>query len=445
MTFHRKALPSYFIAGGGSLLSGYDRINTPSDPSVGGSGVPAPADGKKSSGPNDGTYFVAFTEDGTVAHANRPASALADNTDALDDVVRTSVPVPKPLDQTTGGSPLATVAITDEVFVGKNGTADTQANRDKIIRITDQNNNDLEVSGAKLVANLIHDGSNNSVVGTRADGFRTNASVTFTPSIPASTSYRVWYGTRNSWANISLVDKSSLFGEQLRTINNISGEVRSLFRQLHSEAAVNQAFDAAWDSTIRSLASAGLNERYRRATTQPAGFITSQFNVAGDGATILRDGKAVTILSKSQTLSDSAMIDADLASLKITPSDSRGGNTGVPFISTVGGDFGYWHESEFRNYPALSGGEERNRNNSAGAAVIEVIPRDIRATTMSGNAVITRISPAVTDAKLNPDSVNDAVNKRTIECGTGNFFAIGSPAFRTALRVGIDLARSRAQ
>lgn len=63
MGFHRLTTPSYF----GGLPAGYDRINTPSDPSVGGTGVPALTSAKKSGGPNDGTYFVAFGEDGRSA------------------------------------------------------------------------------------------------------------------------------------------------------------------------------------------------------------------------------------------------------------------------------------------------------------------------------------------------------------------------------------------
>lgn len=431
MAFHRLTVPSYF----GGLPAGYDLINDPTHPSVAGSGVAALADGLKSGGPNDGTYFVAFGEDGTSEHVNRPVQALSENTDLLDDILRTSIPTFTTTDATAVGA-VSTIALTGQVYVGKSGASNNQAQRDRIVRITDQNNNDIEVSGTKVVVTLIHDGASVNVVGTQASGFRTNASVNVSPPIPNGTTYRVWWGTRNNFTNISQVDKGSLFEEQMRVIQNVSGEVRALFRLIHSEASVNQAWDAAFDSTIRSLASAGLNERYRRATLQPAGFVSGNFNSAGSGAVINRDGQAVTIQTDVFTLTSATNYrDPNAAALKIEPEGGRGTDSGVtPF---QGGDIGYWHEVEWRTKSSTDTGM-RTRTASSGPALLEVIPWDVREDDYSGDNFLTRISPSDATATLNPDSLGTSQAQQTIQCATGQFFSLTSPT-RTAIRLGIDL------
>lgn len=425
MPFHRLTVPTYF----GGLPVGYDYLNTPSDPSVGGTGVPAIVDAIKSGGPNDGTYFVAFGEDGRSGFANRPAAALGANTDFLDDILRTSIPIVSFADATAVGA-VATVALVGQIWVGESGLANNQTNRDKIIRVTDQNNNDLEVGGTKITALLIHDGAAANVVGTEASGFRTNASVNFTPSIPTTTTYRVWFGTRDNVANISGVNKGAYFREQLRTINNIPGEVRSLFRQIHSEPSVNQAFDAAFDSTIRSLASSGLNERYRRATTQPAGFVSGDYNVAGGGATILRDGQAVTIKSPDTEIDDGVNPDPQLALLKLIPLINPTAFTN--FTNNHGADIGIWHETEFKNFATVN---EVVRASVQGPALVDATPRSIRAATISGNAVYTFINETA-DATANPAS-DPTTGRQIIECAAGQHFALSGPT-RTAIRTGID-------
>jgi hypothetical protein len=427
MTFHRKSLPSYFIAGGGTLLSGYDLINTPSDPSVGGSGTPAPVDGKKSGGANDGTYFVAFTEDGTAAHANRPANALADNTDALDDIVRASIPRLANIAATASGS-TTTIALTGEIFVGEFGLANNSTNRNLIARITDQSNNDLEVSGTKISANLIHNGSGVNVVGTAADGFRTNASVDFSPAIPNGTAYRVWYGIRSSLAEISKTQQGAYLENQIRAIEHLPANARALFRQLHSETAVNQAYDAAWDSTIRSLASAGLNERYRRATTQPIGFVTGQYNTPGDGATITRDGKAFEVRSADLDIVANTYPDPQLADIRTAATIARGVLSS--FNQAKGGDIGYIHESEavYQSFTA-----EASRDAISGPGFMDIVPRDIRDNLTS--TVFTFINPGSTGL-LNPASGGTDTARRTLQCAAGQYFRNSGS---TSLRVGVDL------
>lgn len=432
MGFHRLTTPSYF----GGLPAGYDRINTPSDPSVGGAGVPALTSAKKSGGPNDGTYFVAFGEDGRSAFANRPALALSENTDLLDDVQRTSIPSITSVDATAVGA-VSSIAIVAEVFVGKIGTTNNQTNRDKIVRITDQNNNDLEVSGSKIVVTLMHDGASVNVVGTLASGFRTNATITVAPPIPTTTTYRVWFGTRNSYANVSLVDKGAFFGESMRTVNNVSAEVRSLLRQVHSEVAVNQAWDAAFDSTIRSLAAAGLNERYRRARLQPGGFVTGDFDVPGGGAVIFRDGQALTLQTDTFLLTTDNYRDPNAAALKILTDEARASTAGNSVSTNQGGDFGYWHEVEWRSKTSSDAGQ-RTRPASSGPALIEVIPWDIRAATYGADTHLTFISPTTATATLNPDAGSGTTDRETVQCAAGQYFSLTAPV-RTAIRCGVDL------
>lgn len=432
MTFHRLTLPTYFIAGGAPLLAGYDRINHPTDPSVGGSGSDAPADGKKAGGANDGTYFVGFEDAATASNVNRPAAALAANTDVLDDILHTSIPTIFFADATAPGGGTTSIALTGEIYVGKSGATNDQNQRNRLVHITDQSNNDLEVGGNKIEATLIHNGSNVNVVGTQASGFRTNATVTVSPAIPAATAYRVWYGVRNSLANISLVDKGPLIEEQIRSgIEHVPALLRSLFRQIHSEASVNQAYDAGFDSTIRSLASAGLNERYRRATTQPAGFSTGQYNSPGDGAIIIRDGKAVEIKTAVIDLTTDLYPDPQLAAFRVSPNI---GSRSVlsAYSSTKGGDIGFYHESEsvLQSFTV-----EAIRDTVTGPALLEVIPRDIRAATAGGDAVLTFINP-LANATLNPDSLGTSTGRATIQCAAGQYFRTGG---NTAVRLDIDL------
>src|SRR5262245_2582184 len=224
--FHRLVLPTYF----GGLPAGYDYLNDPQDPSVGGTGVPAIADDIKVGGDNDGTYLVAWTEDGRSGFANRPAKALGTNTDYIDDTLRSSIPKIAQFNATAAGA-VSTIALTGEIFVGEFGMANNATNRNLLIHITEQSgNDDLEVGATKIVATLIHDGANNNVVGLSADGFRTNASVNVSPSIPNGTQYRVWYGIRSSVHEIARTEKGAYFKHQIRLAEHIPGVLRGRLR-----------------------------------------------------------------------------------------------------------------------------------------------------------------------------------------------------------------------
>lgn len=291
MAFHRLTVPTY-----GSLPSGFDYINDPV--TNGDAGVAAPADGKKSSGVNAGTYFIAFGEDATASNVNRAISALAANTDYLDDVVHGYQTVVRKVDVADSGSPVSTFAVSAYVWVGSGSdspaTANDQDTRDRIIKIVDQNDNELEVSGVKVKATLIHDGASNNVVGQVSGGFRNGASVDVSPSIPAGVAWRYYYAGRQHLQGIVSAKQIELVGQQIHNAHRVTAEVRGLLRSLH--AASGQTWDAAWDASIQALASSGLNERYRRQTTVPAGY--PNYDTPGDGATILRDGPAPTVQSR---------------------------------------------------------------------------------------------------------------------------------------------------
>jgi hypothetical protein len=426
MAFHRLVTPTYF----GGLPAATDYLNTPSDPSVGGTGVPAIMDGKKVSGPNDGSYFVGFTEDGLSKAVNRVGKALGENTDFLDDTLRASIPKFALLEATAVGA-VTTVALTGQIFVGELGLANNQSNRSQLIHVTEQStNDDLEVGGTKIVPTLIHDGASANVVGTAADGFRTNASVNFSPAIPNGTQYRIFYGVRSSLHEIARTEKGAYFKNIMRIVEHINGTSRSLLRQLHSEASVNQAYTDPWDSTIRSLASSGLNERYRRSTTQPAGFVTGNYNVAGGGRVITRDGGAVEIQSPNINLTTNQYPDSQLAALRSASSLSRTLST---YSTTGGGDIGLIHESETIKF---DNGVEAIRPVWSGPGFIDVAPRDIRSGTTSGpHAALTFINPTATGL-LNPDSINDFSNRCLVQCAAGQYFRTGG---NTGMRPLIDM------
>jgi hypothetical protein len=193
MPFHRLTAPTYV----GGLPGTHDYINDPA--ANGDAGGPAPAGGKKSGGANDGTYLVAFGEDATSSNTNRGLAALAANTDYLDDVVNAEVPVIANVDGLAGVS-TASLAITGDVFVGKSGTANTQGERNRLIKVLDSTTgNDLvDASGNKVQASLIHNGALTNQVGVPATGFYTNPTVDFSPAIPAGSNYRIVFGIRSS-------------------------------------------------------------------------------------------------------------------------------------------------------------------------------------------------------------------------------------------------------
>ena len=195
MAFHRLVVPTYF----GGLPGTHDYINDPS--ANGDPGAPAPADAKKGSGPNEGTYFVAFGENATTLNTNRGMTALSENTDYLDDAVHTPVASAVVTASATPGAPVASEVVAGEVFVGESGTTNTANNRSSLVQVLDSNGYPLviDVAGVRtaIKVSAITDGAIN-VVGTEATGFYNGPTVEYTPSIPAGTTYRLGYYARNT-------------------------------------------------------------------------------------------------------------------------------------------------------------------------------------------------------------------------------------------------------
>lgn len=230
MQLHRLTAISYM----GGLPGTHDYLN---DPVANGDiGVPANADsGKKSSGPNEGTYFIAFGEDGTSDGGNRSHEALGESTDFLDDVVSGELPVPTNLDGTASGS-TSEVDLTGDVFVGKSGIANNQDERDRLITIVESatGNEIITSAGTKVTCSDILDGpGGSSIVGSPATGFQTAPTVKFTPAIPSGTNYRLIYAKRGSLVSIvpSKTDLDALTRLAIRGAHEVPAETQRFIRE----------------------------------------------------------------------------------------------------------------------------------------------------------------------------------------------------------------------
>lgn len=196
MPLHRLTVPTY----PGGLPGTHDYINNPA--LNGDIGVPAPADAKKGSGPNEGTYFVAFGENATSNFVNRGMTAMSESTDYLDDVVHRDLAIPAVGAVATPGAPLASVTIPGvDVFVGALGTPLDQRSLSGLIGVVDNDGIPLHILNGNIyspvLVSAITDGVSN-VVGIPADGFYTAPTVEFSLPIPAGQSYRLVYYKRSN-------------------------------------------------------------------------------------------------------------------------------------------------------------------------------------------------------------------------------------------------------
>lgn len=268
MPFHRLTVPSYF----GGLPGGYDYVNNAII------GTPSFADSAKIGGPNAGTYFIAFGEDATSADANRPAKALAENTDFLDNLLRRDIAVPVRTSDGVG-APTASVVLTGPgVFMGLVGAV-----LKDLFHVTSDTDEDLEPGGVPIVIASAVDmgGTPVPVGGGFSDG---NVTITFNIPIPAAQGYHVYYAIRSNFATFPA---DGLTNTRIRNLTEVDAAIEELFRLLHGNS---EAWNAAWDSTVWDLTARGMDGAYRRSTTGVAG----TFNVAGSGAVIVRDGVAPT-------------------------------------------------------------------------------------------------------------------------------------------------------
>ena len=255
MPFHRLTIPTYY----GGLPTGYDYINNANG------GTPAPADGKKIGGPNAGTYFVAFQDDATSSNANRASKALAENCDALDDLFRTSQVVIRYIDGVTTDPSTDVFTLPGDVYVGGSNEDPPVVADDYtvqgLVHMVDTYGNDIVVGEFIVRPDEIWDASGTNVVGVPASGFYTNPRAHFTPPLPASTHYRIYYLARRSLHDIIRYKPSEFFTNQIRNINYVPAG-------LHLQ---------------------GLNEKYNRQQASydavpPETWPTTSLTVPGGGA-----------------------------------------------------------------------------------------------------------------------------------------------------------------
>ena len=230
MPLHRLTAVTYL----GGLPSTHDLLN---DPAANGDvGAPANADaGKKLVGPNAGTYFIAFGEDGTSEGGNRPHFALGESVDFLDDVVSGELPVPENLDAVAAGA-VAAFTMTGDVFVGKSGAANTQDERDRLISVVESatNNEIIDATGLKVTCSAILDApAGSNVVGVPASGFQTGPTLEFTPPIPTGVSYRIIFARRGSLVTVvpSKVHLDALTRLSIRSAHEVPAETQRFMRE----------------------------------------------------------------------------------------------------------------------------------------------------------------------------------------------------------------------
>lgn len=187
MAFHRFAVPSYT----GGLPSGYDYINNAV------SGTPAAAAGPRSDGgPNNGTYFIGFGEDGKSEVINRGLKALAENTDTLDDLLRKDLAVPAMLEFTAVGAQTSIVLTGPGIFLGNGGYPNDFDGINRLFRLTDSGDVEPFLAGNPIGISSVSGGA-------IASGYSTgNITLNLTAPLTNGLTYRVHYMRRSNLASL---------------------------------------------------------------------------------------------------------------------------------------------------------------------------------------------------------------------------------------------------
>jgi len=394
--FHRFVDPSYHLfsgesfptSPGGTGLVGahtYDRANVTSG-GMGGPGGAANVDNQKASGPNQYTYFVAFAEGGTSANTNRGIRALAQNTDVLDDILRTSVPKYATASLPSPG--LDYVTLSGDVFVG-----DSVMPASALVALSDP------VTGHRLyngvlpvsVTDIDNGTPGSSVIGT---GWATNPTIRFNTTV--STALLVTYGARTSNARI------------------VEQEREALWRMFV------QGLDTAVNA--KSLELHGFNEWYRRATALSPISVGSAPDTPGSGAVVIRDGQAFEMREPDQDYTTGpGRPDPYLALFKATKSGviaaSNANKQGaIGFLDLVTRNEGVEVGDEGRSY----------------AGFARLVRRNVDVDVAGTGATFTRI-PLGAPAMLNPGGAGVTRVQLTT---SGHRFRTGG---KTCVRLNIDL------
>lgn len=412
MPFHRYKTPAYNLLGGsfpGTVgVQTYGLVNVVSE-GVGGGDGSAPADGaKQAPNANAGTYFVAFGENAQAAYVNRGLRAVVQNTDALDDVVRGSIPRVERV-AITQSTDINEVTVTGDVFVGEYGTANTQENRDKLVHLEYSDGSPITDRGygnyVKLL--LIHDGSGNSIVGTSTTGFHSGATLRFDNPIYAG-SYTAFLGRRTSYANMLEAYASTLVSE------HIQGR--------HRDAQLWVGFGQ------------GLRGCYNKSTrSELMGFESKpSYNVPGAGATIPVDGKAITLLRPYATPweADTVVRDPARAALAFVPVDPAYRYLSGNYDSDVGGCIDIVHYQTVKPFDN-GGGEIHGSPGRDTAATLVVNTTDYRSSSIAGTTARTYLK-AETPAILNPGGLG----AKTVRVADPYYFRSGG---KTGLALKYDL------
>ena len=274
--FHRLTVPTYF----GGLPSNFDYINNA------GAGIPALADGQRADGINQGTYFVAFTDDGTSKNVNRPAMALAQNTDFIDNILHADLAtewLSSLKTAGTGGDTGTTISylLTGPIFMG--GVADTNF----AFVILTPDGDQINVAGTQAV---VHTATDLGIPPTPSGGggFSVgDVQLTYNVTIPEGVEYYVVFGRRTQLANLA---PDALIRSGQRLYPTVF-HTQELLRQVHGN---NEAWNDPWDSTIFDLTTRGLNGLYSLSTTGGGG----TENTPGEGAVATRTAQALTMRSQ---------------------------------------------------------------------------------------------------------------------------------------------------
>jgi hypothetical protein len=345
---------------------------------------------------------VAFGEDATSSAANRGFRAVTQNTDALDNIVRGSVPYIKRVSITTPVSSVD-VAIPVEMFVGESGLAASSSIINSLVHIENTDGTAVygsSPSGNQPVVTLIHDGTGVNVVGTAADGFYATATVRFANPIPAGT-YVFFLGSRTSYADL----------------------LETKLHYLINEIIANRGYNTEnWASFTQ-----GLDEKYRRATTRSS----AALNTPGSGATISRDGIALTIsLVEHAWATPAAGADPfDAGIIVQLPYAFGTPGSATDYDRTLPGNIGYVYATNRRGSANAS---EYTHTSQPLAALAVLNPQDIHSSAV-GTATARTFIPEGVGAVLNPSGSN----ANYVQVTTPNYFR-DPTSETTAILCGFD-------
>jgi hypothetical protein len=262
----------------------YDFLNVVSEGAGAGGSAFFPT--HKPSGPNVGTYGVAFGEDATSSNTNRGIRALAENTDTLDDWMHRDLAVPVRTASVTAGAPVSSIVLPADTYVGTGVGYPI----DSLFSVLDANHEEI-LNGDDKVAVA-------SIAGaTIGDGFSAvSITLTLSHAIPSGTTYYVVYATRS---NLATIPEYALVSVGLRASDEVAADVSRMIGHLKGEPS------GAWDQnpifSTYNLGMGGLNSMYSRASSggtfsSQTGVTSTTRDTAGAGAEVYATGRGLAAI-----------------------------------------------------------------------------------------------------------------------------------------------------